>query len=174
MLGHVRFLGSQCFSAPQKSICFSPSPPPHLLLERAAARLPRPWRAAGRWIRPAAWSSCPFVALRAPFRLGVVSSVVAGAQDEGKGGGKRGRHHHRVLRQHPGRCLAPALRALPRAAGRSNRPLCKSPSCLTSCRECMLCLRIARRKERGRRGQVGPWCGSFSRPSRSRRQTSRC
>ena len=47
-----------------------------------------------------------------------------------------------------------------RAACRSNRLLCNSPGCLTSCHECMLCLRMARRKERGRGGQVGSWCGS--------------
>ena len=86
MLVDVRFLGSQVLFSATNSICFSPSPPPQLLLERAAAHLPRPWRAAGRSIRPAAWSSCPFVALRAPLRLGVVLLLVRRTRARGRGG----------------------------------------------------------------------------------------
>ena len=40
----VRVGAIQCLSAPQRPICFSPSPPPLLSLERAAATFP-PWRA---------------------------------------------------------------------------------------------------------------------------------
>jgi hypothetical protein len=60
--------------------------------------------------------------------------------------------HSRV--QPPLLCLdappAPSL-APPRAARRSIRPLCGSAGCLTYCHECALCLRMARRKGRGRR-----------------------
>ena len=62
------------FSA-SKSICFSPSPPPQLLLERAAA--------AGRSIRPAVWSSCQFVAL--------YDSLCACGCSQGQGRRRRGR-----------------------------------------------------------------------------------
>ena len=45
----------------------------------------------------------------------------------------------------------PPSLAPPRAARRSIRPLCGSAGCLTYCHECALCLRMARRKGRGRR-----------------------
>ena len=45
----------------------------------------------------------------------------------------------------------PPSLAPPRAARRSIRPLCGSAACLISCHECALCLRMARRKGRGRR-----------------------
>ena len=55
----------------------------------------------------------------------------------------------------------PPSLAPPRAARRSIRPLCGSAGCLTSCHECALCLRMARRKGRGRREQAGSWWASF-------------
>ena len=91
-------------------------------------RLPRPRRAQGRSIRPLC---CGII--RSRLLTPCPSVVFAGAQDEGKGEGRRGRHHQRVLRQHDGRCLAPTLHTLPRAAGRSNRPLCGKVACSVSC-----------------------------------------
>jgi hypothetical protein len=70
-------------------------------------RLPRPRRAQGRAIRPLC---CGII--RSRLLTPCPSVVFAGAQDEGKGEGRRGRHHHRVPRQHPGRRPAPALRPL--------------------------------------------------------------
>ena len=66
--------------------------------------------------------------------------------------------------QPPLLCLdAPPAPSLPppRAARRSIRLLCGSAGCLTSCHECALCLRMARRKGRGRREQAGSWWASF-------------
>ena len=102
MLAYVRFVVSQCFSAPQKSICFSPSPPPLSLLERAAARLPRPWRAADRSIRPLC---CGIIGL---CTLTPCPSVVAGGQDNGKGRGGEGG----TIIAFPGSILGDARRPL--------------------------------------------------------------
>ena len=65
-------------------------------------RLPRPRRAQGRSIRPLC---CGII--RSRLLTPCPSVVFAGAQDEGKGEGRRGRHHHRVPQHHLGDARRP-------------------------------------------------------------------
>ena len=87
-------LNSRSASLPRRlrSCCSSAPPPPSPTLARAA----------GRTIRPLC---CGIIGL---CTLTPSPSVVfAGAQDEGKGEGRRGWHHHRVLRHHLGDARRP-------------------------------------------------------------------
>jgi hypothetical protein len=103
--GQCKVFGQPVFFSASKSICFSPSPPPQLLLERAAAAFRGP-AARSRPFDPAC--RVKQLSIRCLARvLPARRRVVAGAQDEGKGEGRRGRHHHRVLRHHLGDARRP-------------------------------------------------------------------
>ena len=114
------------FSA-AKSISFSPSAPSRLLLGRAAATFPRP-AARSRPFDPACCAAES--SDRAHSRLGRPLLPVHRTRARG---GRPGRHHLRVLQQHPGRRPTPALRPLLRAAGHSTRPLRGETVCLLPC-----------------------------------------
>ena len=88
------------FSA-AKSISFSPSAPSQLLLGRAAANFPRP-AARSRPFDPACCAAES--SDRAHSRLG--RPLLPVHRTRGRGG-RPGRHHLRVLRQHPGRARRP-------------------------------------------------------------------
>jgi len=91
------------FSA-AKSISFSPSAPSLPLLGRAAAALPGP-AARSRPFDPACCAAES--SDRAHSRLGRPLLPVHRTRARG---GRPGRHHHRVVRHHPARRPAPALR----------------------------------------------------------------
>ena len=75
----------RCFSAPQKSICFSPSPPPQLLLERAAAAFPGP--AARKAVRSGLpREAAVHLLFLVPLRLRVVLLLVRRTRARGRGG----------------------------------------------------------------------------------------
>ena len=82
------------FSA-AKSICLSPSSPPQLLLERAAATFPRP-AARSRPFDPACCAAES--SMHAYSRL--ARPLLSVRRTRGRGG-RGGRHQHRVPRQHP-------------------------------------------------------------------------
>ena len=93
----VRFVARRCLSAPQRPIFFSPSSHSQLLLESAATAFPHP-AARSMPFDPAAVLQC-FV--HAPSRLSVVLLLVRRTRLRGREAA--GRHHHGVLRHHPGR-----------------------------------------------------------------------
>ena len=82
MLVHVRFLGSQCFSAPQKSICFSPAPPP---LETDSEDELEPWPDVEE-----GWELEPETPLEAHTAASAVDTTVPGARRPNRR--RRGRH----------------------------------------------------------------------------------
>ena len=83
MLIGVRGGGIWCFSAPHRPICFSPSPPPLSLLERAAARLPPP-RRAQQAVRSGRCAD--LLSVCEPLRLAVCFWLFAGQGAETEGG----------------------------------------------------------------------------------------
>jgi len=145
----VRFVVSRCLSAPQRPICFSPSSPPLRCSSVPPPPSPAPPRAAGRSTRPAVRHNHRIVHAHArAFRC-------CWCAGRGEGGGRRRRHHHHVLWQHPGRCPAPTLHPLPRAACRSIRSLCGETVCLLPCVTPCVVAAVRRVKDGGGENEPG-------------------
>ncbi len=145
----VRGGAIRCFSAPHRPICFSPSPPRCHCSSAPLPTFPRPGARSTPFEPAAVRCSLLFTP---PHALAFRCCWCAG---RGEGGGRRRRHHHHVLWQHPGRCPAPTLHPLPRAACRSIRSLCGETVCLLPCVTPCVVAAVRRVKDGGGENEPG-------------------